>query len=375
MMRYGSSCYAGLSDVGRLRTHNEDAVLLSPPLFAVADGLGGHQAGEVASSIAIDVLLKNSPRRPDAKALGRAVKAANKAVLDAAREGRGHSGMGTTLTAAVVEGTSIAIAHVGDSRAYLFHDGILERITADHSMVADMVRQGTLTEDQSRVHPYRSIVTRALGSDPNMYADTYELDARPGDRLLLCTDGLTGMLTDAQITGVLRHHESADSTVRALIDAANAAGGDDNISVVVVDITGDCDSGSEVPAQRTQRWAGVITWLLAFTAIAGAATWGVWHYARSQAYVVAENDRVVLYRGVPGSIAGLTLRWLEEESTVTPRALGPVTFARLTQGIPVENLAAGRKLLEEYRYKASSENTKAPSGTAEPSLDNLQTNP
>lgn len=370
MTRDGRPCYAGLSDVGRVRTHNEDTVLLSPPLFAVADGLGGHEAGEVASSIAVDVLVEHSPRRPDAKALGRAVRAANKAVLEAARDGRGRSDMGTTLTAALVEGTSIAVAHVGDSRAYLFHDDALERITDDHSMVADMVRQGTLTEDQSRVHPNRSIITRALGSDPNMYADTYEVDAEPGDRLLLCSDGLTGMLTDAQIADVLRHYRDAGSTVRTLIDAANAAGGHDNVSVVVVDIIGDSDSMPAIPARRARGWAGVMVWLLAFAAVGGIATSGVWRYAHGRAYVIAENDRVVLYRGVSGSIAGLELRWLEEESTVTPRALGPVTFARLAQGIPVEDVAAGRELLDEYRIEAGLDATAATlPETAEPGED------
>ncbi|MDZ4179441.1 MAG: Stp1/IreP family PP2C-type Ser/Thr phosphatase, partial [Coriobacteriia bacterium] len=306
MTRGGKVGFAGLTDVGRVRTHNEDSVLLSPPLFAVADGLGGHEAGEVASEMAIEALVENSPRRPDAKALGRAIRTANKAVLDAARHGQGRSGMGTTLTAAIVEGSTIAIAHVGDSRAYLFHGDTLEQITDDHSMVADMVRQGTLTEDQSRVHPNRSIITRALGSDPNMFADTYEVDAEPGDRLLLCSDGLTSMLTDAEIGDVLRTHRDAGSAVRTLIDAANAAGGHDNITVIIVDIAGEPGAATgPIPARRARGWVGLLVWLLALTAVAVIAVSGVYRYAQARAYVIAEDNRVVLYRGLPGSFAGV----------------------------------------------------------------------
>lgn len=151
---HATPAYAGASDVGRVRQGNEDSLLLASPLFAVADGLGGHQAGEVASRLAVDVLLENAPRRADHKALGRAVRAANRAIMDASASGRGRTGMGTTVTAAMVDGLRIAVAHVGDSRAYLMHrDGGLDRITQDHSMVADLVRQGSLTEEDARVHP------------------------------------------------------------------------------------------------------------------------------------------------------------------------------------------------------------------------------
>lgn len=342
--------YAGLSDVGRVRTHNEDAVLLSPPLYAVADGLGGHQAGEIASTLAIEALMEAAPRRADAKALGRAARAANKVVLDAAREGHGRAGMGTTLTAAIVEGTRIAVAHVGDSRAYLYHSGVLEPITYDHSMVADMVRQGTLSEEEARVHPNRSIITRALGSDPNMYADTFEVTASPGDRLLLCSDGLTAMLRDAQIADVLGSYRDPGATVRGLVDAANAAGGQDNISVVVVDIT--ADDGSGYPARRARGWVAALVWIFAALALVGLAIWGVYRYAQSRAYVISEGPTVTLYRGLPGSFAGLELRWIESETTITVRSLDPVTSARLAQGIQLPSVASGYELLDEYRLQA-----------------------
>lgn len=345
--------YSGLSDVGRVRTHNEDAVLLSPPLFAVADGLGGHQAGEIASTVAIEELMAAAPRRADAKALGRAVRSANRAVIEAAREGYGRSGMGTTLTAAIVEGTRISVAHVGDSRAYVYHDGVLEPITFDHSMVADMVRQGTLTETAAREHPQRSIITRALGSDLNMYADTFEVDAQPGDRLLLCSDGLTSMLTDRQISDVLSSYRDPNSTTRALIDAANAAGGHDNISVVVVDISEEI-AGVAQGRRPGQGWVGGLIWTFAALALVGLSLLGVYQYAQSRAYVVSEAGTVALYRGMPGTFAGVRLNWVEQETTITARSLDPVTSARLAQGIQVPSVTAGYLLLDEYRALAES---------------------
>jgi len=349
MTRTRRASYAGLSDTGRVRTHNEDTVLLSPPVFAVADGLGGHHAGEIASLVAIETLAEHAPSRLDAKALGRAVRAANRAVLQAAADGQGHSSMGTTLTAAMVDGTSIVVAHVGDSRAYLFHANRLEQITNDHSMIADMLRQGSITVEESRVHPNRSIITRALGSDPNMRTDIYEVDAEPGDRLLLCTDGLTGMLSDAKIADALSAYGDADSAARALIDAANAAGGHDNISVVIVDINDDNAAPSAASEARTRGIASILITLFVIAAIAGIAAIGVWRYAYQQAYVISENNRVVLYRGFPDTWAGLELRWLVQETTMTPGALGPVMAARLAQGIPVENVEAGVELLEQYQ--------------------------
>lgn len=368
MTREDRRHYAGLSDTGRVRTHNEDAVLLSPPLYAVADGLGGHQAGEVASTLAIQALMDAAPRRADAKALGRAIRTANRAVIDAAREGHGRSGMGTTLTAALVEGTRIAVAHVGDSRAYLFHGGTLERITQDHSMVADMVLQGTLTEQQARDHPNRSIITRALGSDPNMYADNFEVDAEPGDRLLLCSDGLTGMLTDVQIADTLNAYRDPESVVRALVDAANAAGGHDNISVVVVDIA-DGESPASTPRRTRSAWASTLVWAFAAIAIVFIGVWGVWRYAQSRAYVVAENGRVVLYRGLQDEFVGIELRWREEETTITVRSLDARVAARLTQGIPLEDVEAGFELLEVYRMQAE-ESASTPDSTAQPAPAN-----
>lgn len=362
--------WTALSDIGRVRTHNEDSVLAQPPLFVVADGLGGHEAGEVASAIAVETLRDHAPRRPDAKALARAVKAANREVIRAAREGYGKAGMGTTMTAAIVEGNRIVLAHVGDSRAYLLHAGSLQQLTEDHSMVADMIRRGQLTEAEARYHPNRSVITRALGTDPNMIADTYEVEADSGDRLLLCSDGLTGMLEDAAIAEMLGGYRDPTIAARTLIDAANDAGGHDNISVVIVDIEGDgsARAGASVDASGARAgrgWLAVIGWLLLFTLIVGGIGVGSYRYAQSRAFVTSETSApgpskynaapvttVVVYRGVPGSFANLAWNWRSEVTTIDVMLLSPAEQARLAQKITVASMADADALVAQLRATA-----------------------
>jgi len=349
MSAQGDSRYAGDSHVGKVRSVNEDAFLLAPPLFAVADGLGGHQAGEVASSLAIDTLLEAAPRSGDLKALGRAVRQANTAVIDAAASGRGRSGMGTTLTAAMVEGTRLTVAHVGDSRAYLLHLGTLEQLTEDHSMVADLVRQGRITAEESRSHPNRSVITRALGSDPNMMPDTFEAEAAPGDRLLLTTDGLTSMVRDEDIEHVLATAATPSAAVRELVDSALEAGGQDNVTVVVVDIG---TRPRRAGGSGARRWGVRLLWLLAALAVVGAAGLVADSYASSKAYVIDEGGYVAIYEGVPGTFAGLSLHERSEITTVPVSALSPIMAARLSTGIQLDGLAEARDLVETYRALA-----------------------
>jgi protein phosphatase len=355
--------YAGGTDVGHLRADNEDAYLVNPPLFAVADGLGGHQAGEVASSIAVERLLAEAPRSADIKALARAVRSANSAVIQAADAGQGRAGMGTTLTAAMIDGTRIVLAHVGDSRAYLLNLGTLTQITQDHSMVADMVRNGTLTAEESRVHPNRSVITRALGSDPTMSVDTFEVEAAPGDRLLLCSDGLTGMVADRDIERILGTAPSAAEAVDRLIEAANDAGGQDNITVVVAEIG--ADARHTAHGRRAQHgsadaaggaggarvWGARLLWVLLLVAIVAGAAYGAWAYARAQAFVIDEGGRVAVYRGVPGTLGSVELRWLEEVTNIPVGALDPVTATRLGEGVRVEDIVAAYDLVARYRLE------------------------
>ena len=163
--------YAARTDVGCVREHNEDSFIAATPLFVVADGMGGHEAGEVASEIAINTLLEKAPSSPDGEGLANAVRAANIAIISAAAQGVGRPGMGTTMTAAQIFDDQLVIAQVGDSRAYLLHEGTLQRVTRDHSLVADLVDQGRITEEEARVHPQRSVITRALGSDATVEPD------------------------------------------------------------------------------------------------------------------------------------------------------------------------------------------------------------
>lgn len=233
--------FAGHTDAGRVRPENEDALLQLPlrGVAAVADGMGGHAAGDVASRIAVDVLDDRSVELgPDpAEALAEAVHAAHEAILKAARADPDLQGMGTTLTALRVhEEDGCTIAHVGDSRAYRWRDGELEQLTRDQTWVQEQVEAGTLSEEGARDHPFASILTGALGvEDQDIEVQVLELDCRVGDTFLLCSDGLIARLTDDQLLSILEAHtDDLDAAAHALVDAANEAGGPDNITVALV---------------------------------------------------------------------------------------------------------------------------------------------
>jgi PPM family protein phosphatase len=238
------SSFAG-SDVGRARSGNEDSYLCGRTVFAVADGLGGHQGGEVASAAAVAPLAALDGRElatptEAAEALAAAIQEANSAILERAAGDPSLWGMGTTMTAAAVTADGhLQLAHVGDSRAYLLREGALEQLTADHTVVAELVRRGRLTPELAAIHPERSILTRAVGLDPRIPVDTPDpLDLRPGDQYLLCSDGLTEAVPDPTIAELLSAKEDGDTACRSLIDAANEAGGPDNITVVLVRVGG-----------------------------------------------------------------------------------------------------------------------------------------
>ena len=236
-MKLGNS--AAATDPGRRRRHNEDSYVCEPPVFAVADGIGGAQAGEVASGLAAAALRDNSgdgdgdmPGRVDAL-----IQEANRRVYQRQAADAAVSGMGTTMTAALVEGDHVWIGHVGDSRAYRIRDDSLEQLTEDHSLVAELVRSGKLSPEEAEGHPQRSVVTRALGTDPDVDVDTFQIETKPGDLFLLCSDGLTTMVDDATIlaeTG--RNRDDLKAAAKALVRAANRGGGEDNITVVFFEI-------------------------------------------------------------------------------------------------------------------------------------------
>ena len=226
------------TDTGQVREGNEDSYLVDRrlELFAIADGMGGHRAGEVASATALEGL---QAAVDSGIAVGDAVGRANTAVWDKASGDTSLAGMGTTLTAAWSDGTTLTVAHVGDSRAYLLRDDTLQRVTVDHSLVEELIRDGKLTEEQASVHPQRSIITRALGVDSTVDVDIYSLILQPNDRVMLCSDGLTSMVRANGIAQILRSEPDPTAAANALVDAANEAGGDDNITVLVLDARAD----------------------------------------------------------------------------------------------------------------------------------------
>jgi PPM family protein phosphatase len=222
------------TDTGRQRRGNEDSLYARPPIFVVADGMGGARAGEVASQIAVDVFAHGLPSdgTPEER-LSQRVQEANRLIYERSRSEQESAGMGTTLTAAYLDDAHLSIAHVGDSRAYLFRDNELRRLTQDHSLVDELVRRGKLTEEQAAEHPQRSIITRALGPEPTVEVDTWTYPVRAGDVLLLCSDGLTSMIPEQHITEILAAYSDLNAAADQLIDEANEAGGRDNITVVL----------------------------------------------------------------------------------------------------------------------------------------------
>ncbi len=226
---------AGAStDVGRVREHNEDSYLAQDRLFAVADGMGGHRGGEVASRIAVDALARHGGS--DHAGLAGAIREANQAVLArASRDPEKLRGMGTTLTALVAGDGAVHLAHVGDSRAYILRDGELTQLTEDHTLVQRMVTEGSLSPEEAEVHPQRSVLVRALGVEADLEVDEVFREVRAGDRLLLCSDGLTDLIADADIRGLL-DVDSRRLAVTGLVRAALDAGGRDNVTCVVADL-------------------------------------------------------------------------------------------------------------------------------------------
>ena len=402
--------YAARSDVGSVREHNEDSYLVKTPLFVVADGMGGHEAGEVASNIAVTTMEAHAPKSTSPEALAAAVIKANEAVLRGAQDGTGKPGMGTTLTAAFVFEDEATIAQVGDSRAYLLHDGQLQRITRDHSLVADLIEQGRLTEAEARFHPQRSVITRALGSDPHMQPDLYTLHVEEGDRLLLCSDGLCSMISDEDIEEILLDNPAPAHACDALVEEAIIAGGLDNVTVIVIDPLGDPPSekdeediveervvglpeGAEadeeeaaapaaatapVEAAPTQaahaskskpkksgkggkhhkpkhrgRMAPFI-WALAFILILAAAGFGFYAFAQNSYFIIAENGVVNVYRGLPGEFAGISVSWLESQAPdIDVSKLTPMVQSNLKNGISVNSLDEANEKISEFRLQTT----------------------
>ena len=339
---------AGLTDPGRVRRRNEDSFVCDPPLFAVADGMGGAQAGEIASRLAASALHEYHEADsldPEAR-LRSIIQEANRRIYARASTDPHASGMGTTITAALVSGARVSVGHVGDSRAYLFRDEVLEQLTEDHSLVADLVRSGRLTPEEAEVHPQRSVITRALGTDAAVTVDSFSVEAKAGDVYLLCSDGLTTMLGSDPVRKALAETSSLEEAARRLIGEANAAGGEDNVTVVLFAVAEagedeDTLSGLEgfrvlpepvpesdpdalpsggvtvveravlpprtaevlpPPPRRTKRWILILLAVLAlFVGLAALALWGL---SRAHFVGATQDGRVAVYQGVPWDLVG-----------------------------------------------------------------------
>lgn len=342
-MRLGES--AGRTDPGRVRRRNEDSFVLDPPLFAVADGMGGAQAGEVASRLTAAALREyhEADGLPPGERLPAIIQEANRRIYERATSDQGVSGMGTTVTAALLTGGRVTLGHVGDSRAYRIRNGELEQLTEDHSLVGDLMRSGRLTAEEAEAHPQRSVITRALGTDPEVDVDTLTIEAEPGDLFLLCSDGLTTMVADDDIVGIIAAAPTLDDAARTLVKAANSGGGEDNVTVVLFRVEGEettdetlVDPATAAPGgngeveadeledtltnlkpvaaeeekpkeppppwkpRRKRRWRRRLLWAifaLGFVALLfGGALYGI-----SRAYFVGADaeGNVVVYQGIP----------------------------------------------------------------------------
>ena len=360
--------YAATSDVGRQRESNEDALFVSPPLFAVADGMGGARAGEVASELATKAFEDHGESaEPPERQLTMLAQEANRRIHDLASRDESLRGMGTTLTGAMVSDHDVAIGHVGDSRAYRLRDAALEQLTRDHSLVAELERSGQISPEAAEHHPQKSIITRALGPEPDVEVDTYTVPARDGDVFLLASDGLTGMVSDDELAGILSKAPSLEEAAASLVRAANQSGGMDNITVVLFRLGGE-DAGDEEPGagetiagqvtaadvqeagepepettmstarprrrgarrprplptpRRRRRLAPALLRGLVVLLVVGGIGTGLWALSR-QVWFVGTDDAglVALYRGVPYDLPfGIRLYTREYQSGVPSQAI------------------------------------------------------
>jgi serine/threonine protein phosphatase PrpC len=372
------------TDIGRSRVRNEDAYLVNDPVFAVADGMGGHRGGDVASSLAVESLRSTGEgsAAEDFHQLVEQIKAANHRVLERGEADRDLRGMGTTLTAIRASDGKAHIAHVGDSRAYLLREGNLQQLTEDHTLVQRMVREGRLTEQEAHIHPQRSIVTRALGVDENIPIDELTLDLKEGDRFLLCTDGLSSMLERDTIQEILQDEPDPQAACDRLVEEANRAGGDDNITVVLLDVVGDEEapdpSGDtafvrsvpehEEPARPRRRprlnrkraaiWSGVVLVVI----LAGLI--GTRYYLDRQWYVGEADGRVAIYNGIPATVLGVKLAHVQESTELPARDAERLAYwSRLEDGITASSFEQAQSIVDRIRQDLQSPATPQPGGS------------
>jgi serine/threonine protein phosphatase PrpC len=368
------------TDVGLVRSNNQDELLIAAPLFAVADGMGGPAAGEVAAATAIAELRDTfAAGEPTAEQLLAAAKAANRAVWDQAEANPEMRGMGTTLVAvALVADDRLAVINIGDSRLYVLHQGELQQVTSDHNLVAELVAEGRLSKEEAEFHPRRNVITRAVGVDSDVPVDLFLLDPSAGDRLLLCSDGLFRELSDDQIGSLLRRLGDPGEAARELVAEARFRGGNDNITVVVVDVlrtgsqddtaptasvaTPPPDTGRPVEANpaaagtRTGRTGppgrtrGIITFrtvafVLLVLGLLGLAATGIGWYGRAGYFVGLRGDRITIFQGRPGGLLWFRPT-IADPTTVTTADVEARHLPTLAAGQEESTLTAARQFVD-----------------------------
>ena len=349
------------TDVGRVRQRNEDSYLLKAPVYAVADGMGGHIAGDVASATAVSVLEQGidagQPR--DGNALADLVARANEAIWEKARSDESLRGMGTTCTLVMIDGEVAHIAHVGDSRAYLLRDGSFRQLTQDHTLVERMVREGRLSAEEAANHPQRNIITRTLGVEANVQVDVLEERLAQGDRILITSDGLTSMVGSDEIGRVLGAEDDPQAAADRLVEMANDAGGEDNVTVLVLYLGADgapapppppparhdtrpgADSQVEPRSAGKRRWLKPLVWTIAIVAVLGVAGFLTVRWVLSNSWFVGIGDdgEVTIYQGIPEEIAGASFADVEDETGISEDDVPASFLADLEEGKKFESLA------------------------------------
>jgi protein phosphatase len=328
------------TDTGRVRDHNEDSYVVEPPLYAIADGMGGAKAGEVASQLALETIV--DMQRSGETTLEDEVREANRVVFARSEEDTKFTGMGTTLTAVLASAEALHLVHVGDSRAYLLREGRIRQLTHDHTLVDRMVEAGEISRDEADVHPHRNVLLRSLGTEPKVDVEAQDVGLLEGDRILICSDGLTDMVTEDQIVAILdvtqgKPQEAADRLVRA----ANRAGGVDNITALVLEVEpGEPEAGTVAPAPSTSAASGrrapwrTIVAVIAIVVVLFAAYTAFRSYVDDQWYVGVSNGHVAIYQGVPAAPFGIELSHVDEETDLDAAAVERLqTFPNLPQGI------------------------------------------
>ncbi|CAN5325073.1 protein phosphatase 2C domain-containing protein [soil metagenome] len=377
------------SDTGRVREGNEDSFLARTPLFALADGMGGHVGGEVASRIAIGIIEEEpfSALDGDDDSLKQLVRRANQAIHERAGADRALEGMGTTCTLLMLDGYQAHLAHVGDSRAYLLRDGHLKQVTQDHTLVQRMVQEGRLSHEEAVNHPHGNIITRVLGVEPDVEVDIVVIELQNDDRILLCSDGLTDMITPEDIKRILVDEPEPQEAADHLVDAANEAGGQDNITAMVVRVTEgeDDDPGPQnqaavrrappppppdggntgefqsvdddpvIPDSRSRgRWFAKALATVAILAILGAAGYAGARYLLSRSFFVGVDDAgtITVFRGIPEEVAGITLKEIELDSNLAWEHLPTRSLKEnVREGIKVDSFDEAEQTVDNLKER------------------------